>query len=576
MVWSYRIIKILKRRHKELYFRHDSNSRYRNHVKNSDKMSAGMPTTSLSYKIKSTSKNNSHSKEESAPLKALPSTPQDENNFESDGINRKSELESTRNVNIISEEKTHFGQVVNGHIQATNNFSGNFGPTVKEEQHNDFAPIVPKRMSSIRTKSNSALNREIPSPPVPEHKDMSHVSQGSRKPLPTAVNQHSVSNSINSNITEQWKEQLISTRHLNDSASLNDTSSEVIDIDEAIGVPKVSFKLPHENFKKSHNDAPSYLERDHWTGTSPFHNRNWKENQRPSSPSRHQYQEIGEPLRKEFQFDKIAHPTKEKGQWSSTDDTSLNGIESDATSTPRIQSPLGPSRQATFLGQPTELKKLNIQKASDYNTNHISYGYENVLPLSKLPVSPSGSSTAPSSIYTTTSEEDEFDLDSELGPNSKFQRRVKTEQKDMPLVVFPKRKKSSSRSFQFSLPKKRFQRVLDSDPRHFFSRSMSSLNGTNSENQNSQQSQTRTQRGRNMGNYRHKQNQPAPPKLDSRSRTRHAPVQRNDIDITFDENDEDEYIRNKKNSSSPSLPNLTESYIYEKNITSTKITETRI
>ena len=72
-------------------------------------------------------------------------------------------------------------------------------------------------------------------------------------------------------------------------------------------------------------------------------------------------------------------------------------------------------------------------------------------------------------------------MDSELGPNSKFKRRVKTEQKDMPLVVFPKRKKSSSRSFQFSLPTKRFQRVLDSDPRHFFSRSMSSINGFNNE-----------------------------------------------------------------------------------------------
>ena len=576
MVWSYRIIKLLKRRHKELYYQHNSKHSYQNHVKRINGERTVTPSSSFSYKSKSSSRSNMLTKEELAPLKALPSTPEDRNAFETDGIKRKNEFESSRKVNIISEEKTHSGRVINGHVQQKSNLSGNFWTTLKEEQDDDFAPSVPKRMSSIRTKSNSVLNREVPSPPVPEHKDQLHVSQGIRKPLPSVEDQNSVSNSTNSSFRGQWKDQLISPKQHHDSTSMNDTSSEVIDIDEAIGVSKVSFKLPNERINNSQNTAPSYLERDSWTGASPFHNRNWEDNQRPNSPSRHQYQEIGDPLRKEFKFDKLTHPTKEKGQWSSTDEASMNGIESDAASTPRIKSPLGPSRQTTFSGQPPQLKKLNIQKASDYNTNHISYGYENVLPLSKLPISPSGSSTAPSSIYTTTSEEEEYDLDSELGPNSKFKRRVKTEQKDMPLVVFPKRKKSSSRSFQFSLPTKRFQRVLDSDPRHFFSRSMSSINGFNNESQNSQQSQTRTQRGRNMGNYRSKQSQHAPPKQDTCSRARQPYVERNDIDITFDEKDEDEYIRNKKNSSSPSLPNLTESYIYEKNITSTKITETRI
>ena len=476
----------------------------------------------------------------------------------------------------VSEEKTHFGHIANGHVQQRSNLSGNFEAPLQEERDDDFAPTVPKRLSSIRNKISSGLHRDIPSPPVPEHKDQLHVSHGIRKPLPITQKENTIPHSINNNSKEKGNDEFLPTKQLHDSTSFNDTSSEIIDIDEAIGVSKVTFKLPHEHEKNAQKPLPRYLERDHWTGTSPFHNQNWEENQRPNSPSRHQYQEIGEPLRKEFQFDKSIPHLKDKGQWSSTDEASMNGIESDLASTPRITSPTGPSRQATFSEQPSELKKLNIQKASEYNTNHISYGYENVLPLSKLPVSPSGSSTAPSSNYTTTSEEDEFDIDSELGPNSKFKRRVKTEQKDMPLVVFPKRKKSSSRSFQFSLPTKRFQRVLDSDPRHFFSRSMSSLNGLNTNNQNAQQSQPITQRGRNMGNYRNKQNQNIPPQADTRSRLRNQQVEKSDIDITFDEKDEDEYIRNKKNGSSPSLPNIAESYIYEKNTTRTKITETRI
>ena len=51
------------------------------------------------------------------------------------------------------------------------------------------------------------------------------------------------------------------------------------------------------------------------------------------------------------------------------------------------------------------------------------------------------------------------------------------------------------------------------------------------------------------------------------------------MDITFDEKDEDEYIKNKQNSSNASLhsmPSISESYTYEKTISSKKITETRI
>ena len=571
MVWSYRIIQLLKKHRKQLYMQHSSKSNHRSHAKKVDVMRNGTPSSSFSHKDIPITKSLSHSKDETAPLKALPSTPEESNAFETDGTKSNVAFESSRSTRIISEEKTHFGQIVNGNVQQRNNLSGNVDSTFHKDEDEDFAPIVPKRISSIRTIISSEFPRDVPSPPVPEHKDQLHVSQGIRQPLPIVYNKNSIPNLINDEFQEKLTEESISKKLLHDSTSL---SSEIIDIDEAIGVPKVSFNLAHENIKKSQKSVPNYLERDHWTGRSPFHNRNWEDNQRPNSPSRHQYQEIGEPLRKELQLNKSKDHSNEKGQWSSTDEASLNGLESDATSSPRLLSPSGPSRQATFTGNPPELKKLNIQKATDYNTNHISYGYENVLPLSKLPVSPSGSSTAPSSIYTTTSEEDEFDLDSELGPNSKFKRRVKTEQKDMPLVVFPKRKKSSSRSFQFSLPTKRFQRVLDSDPRHFFSRSMSSLNGSNTDDKNSQQSQNRTQRGRNLGNYRHQKNNSL--NVETRSSTRRPSIEKNDIDITFDEKDEDEYIRNKKNGLSPSLTNLTKSYIYEKNICSTKITETRI
>ena len=151
----------------------------------------------------------------------------------------------------------------------------------------------------------------------------------------------------------------------------------------------------------------------------------------------------------------------------------------------------------------------------------------------------------------------------------------------MPLVVFPKRKQSSSRSFQFSLPTKRFQRVLDTDPRHFFSRSMSSLHGGNTNEQRTEQSHTRSsQRGRNLGNYRNKHNnRSTSSKVEPKSRPHHPPYEdKNSMDITFDEKDEDEYIRNKNGSSSlQNLSNLTESYIYEKTLSSTKkVTETRI
>ena len=41
---------------------------------------------------------------------------------------------------------------------------------------------------------------------------------------------------------------------------------------------------------------------------------------------------------------------------------------------------------------------------------------------------------------------------------------MKTEQKDKPLVIFPKRRQHSGRTFQFSINTKKFQRVLEANP----------------------------------------------------------------------------------------------------------------
>jgi hypothetical protein len=422
--------------------------------------------------------------------------------------------------------------------------------------------------------------------------DEQHISRGFHQLPQNGQNMNFRPNANDNNSEDQWKNDTLLTKNSHDSNSIHDTSSEVIDIDEAIGVSKVSFLLPNDTEIESRptthgilrTPKDEYFDRGRWVGTSPFHNRDNQPN-RPQSPSKHQYQEIGEGLTKKFHFGNTNNQIEENGQWSSNDEKTIDEISSDfSSSISRLHSPMSPVRQTIVTDteikpmKTPDLKKLNIQQASDFNSNQISYGYENVLPLSKLPISPGGSSTAPSSVFSTTSEEDEFDLDSQLGPNSKFKRRVKTEQKDMPLVVFPKRKKSSSRSFQFSLPTKRFQRVLDTDPRNFFSRSMSSLQGGNSNEQSTQQSHTRSQRGRNLGNYRNKNNRSTPSKVEPRSRTHHPDEDKNSIDITFDEKDEDEYMRNKNgNSSLQNLSNLTESYIYEKTLSSTKkVTETRI
>ena len=83
-----------------------------------------------------------------------------------------------------------------------------------------------------------------------------------------------------------------------------------------------------------------------------------------------------------------------------------------------------------------------------------------------------------------------------------------------------------------------------------------------------------------MGNYRNKQNRSTRTKDDSRSWTQQQNTDtENDMNITFDEKDEDEYIKNKRNNSTTSLhsmPSISESYTYEKTISSKKITETRI
>ena len=88
-----------------------------------------------------------------APLKALPSTPEDDHAFETDGIKRNTKLDSSHSRNIVSEEKTHFGHIANGHVQQRSNLSGNFEAPVQEERDDDFAPTY--EVDSLRVALSS-------------------------------------------------------------------------------------------------------------------------------------------------------------------------------------------------------------------------------------------------------------------------------------------------------------------------------------------------------------------------------------------------------------------------------------
>ena len=579
MVWSYRLIRLIKRAKNSTRL-----AAAPVYAKSNKNRSNGISTPNYYPKKVSYIKENDHLSTEIAPLKELPTAPGDD--LVDNSIAKNSSIKPIVKNNSVSAEKTNVVYIVNGNCHQGSNLSGNTQNMDPNVMFEEIVPSVPKRLSSIRRSASSVFQREAPPPPVPDHLDESHISNDSNRSsaissqLPRPPTRFTSKNTRK--MTDERLDETTTSQFSHDSPSAHDTSSEVIDIDEAIGINKVTFQLPNGNSENSRHNNNRYFLRDQWIGKSPFHNVNTRSS-RPQSPSTHQYQEIGE-------VSSLSSSQKrgiDGGQWSSADDKSLDGISSDVSS-PMF--PISFPNSSLLQGNSnaaegseiakTELKKVNIQIPSDQDTNQISYGYENVLPLSRLPNSPSGSSVAPSSVFSSTSEEDEFDLDSDFGPNSRFKRRIKTEQKDMPIVVFPKRKQSSSRSFQFSLPTKRFQRVMDSDPRHFFSRSMSSSQKTSKDEQGSRPADTRTQRGRNMGNYRNKQNRSTRTKGGSTSWTQQQNSDtKNDMDITFDEKDEDEYIKNKQNNSTTSLhsmPSISESYTYEKTISSKKITETRI
>ena len=579
MVWSYRLIRLIKRaRHSTRLAAEPVYAKSNKHRSN------GISTPSYYPKKVSYIKENEHLSTETAPLKALPTTPGDD--LVDNSSAKKSSIKPIGKNDSVSEEKTNVVYIVNGNCHQGSNLSGNKVKIDRNVIFEEIVPAVPKRLSSIRRSAASILQREAPPPPVPDHLDESHISNDSNRSsvissqVPRPPTRFTSKNTRN--MTKERLDETTTTQFSHDSPSAHDTSSEVIDIDEAIGINKVTFQLPNKNDETSGRNNNKYFLRDQWIGKSPFHNVNTRSS-RPQSPSTHQYQEIGE-------VSSLSSSQKrgiDAGQWSSADDKSFDGISSDFSSP---ISPIDSPNNSVLQGNSnaterikideTDLKKLNVQIPSDQDANQISYGYENVLPLSRLPNSPSGSSVAPSSVFSSTSEEDEFDLDSDFGPNSRFKRRIKTEQKDMPIVVFPKRKQSSSRSFQFSLPTKRFQRVLDSDPRHFFSRSISSSQRSSKDEQGSRSADKRIQRGRNMGNYRNKQTRSIRSNGGSTSWTQKQNSDtKNDMDITFDEKDEDEYIKNKQKNSTTSLhstPSISESYTYEKTISSKKITETRI
>ena len=268
--------------------------------------------------------------EEKAPLKALPSTPGDDSSTNT--LTAQSSIKSIINKNGLSEEITDFGHVVNGNFQNNGNLAGNLRDIDPIEICEDVAPTIPKRLSSIRRGTHSSVQREVPPPPVPSHQDQDHVSHGFHKPPKTSgksfiLEPQVFDNNMTNRFEPQHQQDLLGSKRYQDSISTHDTSSEIIDIDEAIGVSKVSFQLPKEHERKAKNKHPRHFKRDLWVGRSPFHNIDDEPN-RPQSPSKHQYQEIGEASRKGFQFSNTNNPIADKGQWSSTDDNSVDSFSS--------------------------------------------------------------------------------------------------------------------------------------------------------------------------------------------------------------------------------------------------------
>ena len=156
---------------------------------------------------------------------------------------------------------------------------------------------------------------------------------------------------------------------------------------------------------------------------------------------------------------------------------------------------------------------------------------------------------------------------------------MKTEQKDKPLVIFPKRRQHSGRTFQFSINTKKFQRVLEANPLEVlqFSKSNNTQERDKRKTSNNTISQMQTQKGRQMGNYRNHGSRRSRSLMNIRNKSREGGFRNcsSNHDLTFAEADEDEYIRNKRRAS-VNASNLSIASSNEQKRTNKRPTETSI
>ena len=397
--------------------------------------------------------------EEASPLKPLPHTP-DDANANKGGGRVKSNVHSAQQVRDgMSEEKTFSGYIGNGHVTTNDNLTGNLmTKMVHTPTMEDDAPFIPKRVSSVRTKKNAEQQETSLPPPVPPHKNTGYITQPSHEVAPGSERQtlqQSVESRRGKEVTFQTHGELVSQKG---ETSL-DTSSEVIDVDDAISsdnyfrTDKNDLNSQSVNSKK----AP-YIERQKWIGLSPYQNKQWGQfvnSDRSQSPMRnHQYQELDEANTQALRLEtKFAFPNDEKSQWSSSDTAGTNthnetlsdvgsptltitptpsspiqsptnglvreeykinaherrmitnskrwenyqndniiGSSNKLQSTQRIENNTKNQSHHIKSSDMGEKKKSCSQENIDVHRHHISYGYENILPLSQLPSMNKGTS----------------------------------------------------------------------------------------------------------------------------------------------------------------------------------------
>lgn len=279
--------------------------------------------------------------------------------------------------------------------------------------------------------------------------------------------------------------------------------------------------------------------RNRWIGTSPFQNRS----------QFHQYQDL-EGVRDEAAAVAAAAAADGKGAWSSSGGPSS---ASDVSSTNSVQGQQGQGTDSASRNQ-RNLFRFSIRGRTQDKPGRVgsrttrdggtptagppvvglSYGYENVVPLSKVIAEAAAQTTSSSGV---TSDDDESagycsssttttDRQRSGGP---LRSSPPSSGMMMPLVFFPK----SKRMFQLSMPSKRFRRVDAASVDHHLEVAENNGGGGREVQQVPAEARGPPAKGRPRA---------APA---SQSKARHDDLRRRQQPIILEE-DEDNYVRNKQ------------------------------